>query len=496
SAVIGTVLLTQTSVQPLTLQPPSSRLTGGGGGGPCRKGVPSWEPGSEPLTGLCAPPTPRCVRRPAAGVARSSLPELPWPAPLAVELEVSDGPSLRRPRPACTVAFQEFMKIHLLFTLSCSNTVSDHPVSSDVHPPRAKSLNRPRGGREVAAAGAAPPSSLQSGSLGRVLACARDWLEEKRAWCCPCGPASRAQHLPNPRQGWVLDGIPETRDQTLMTQTLGIVPRHVVVLSAPDTVLIERNLGKRIDPKTGGTATAPPPRGSRAGFAGSGWGMQRWAQWQATAACLALARGGAGSPASLPVCGCQAEGGRPSGGGGVRTPCGGRDSPLAATRALAAEIYHTTFDWPPDSEVQNRLTTPEGISELETAQRLLEFHRNIVRVTPSYPKTLKVISADQPCVDVFYQGRLAVPARPLPPRPAPPGVALTYVQSNHRSNAPFTPRVLLCGPRGSGKSLQAALLAQKYGLVNSECPACPQPSRCVCVVGRGAPAPHPPAVCS
>ncbi|KAM9206916.1 adenylate kinase 8 isoform 2-T2 [Dugong dugon] len=167
------------------------------------------------------------------------------------------------------------------------------------------------------------------------------------------------------RRGWILDGIPETREQALMIQSLGIIPRHVIVLSAPDTVLIERNVGKRIDPQTG-------------------------------------------------------------------------------------EIYHTTFDWPPESEIQNRLIAPEGISELETARKLLEYHRNIVRIMPSYPKILKVISSDQPCVDVFYQ-------------------VLTYVQTNHRSNAPFTPRVLLCGPVGSGKSLQAALLAQKYGLVNVCC---------------------------
>ncbi|XP_060269739.1 adenylate kinase 8 isoform X6 [Ovis aries] len=167
------------------------------------------------------------------------------------------------------------------------------------------------------------------------------------------------------RRGWILDGIPETREQALTIQTLGISPRHVIVLSAPDTVLIERNLGKRIDPQTG-------------------------------------------------------------------------------------EIYHTTFDWPPELEIQNRLMVPAGISEGETARKLLEYHRNIVRILPSYPKILKVISADQPCVDVFYQ-------------------ALTYVQTSHRSNAPFTPRVLLCGPVGSGKSLQAALLAQKYGLINVCC---------------------------
>lgn len=47
-------------------------------------------------------------------------------------------------------------------------------------------------------------------------------------------------------------------------------------------------------------------------------------------------------------------------------------------------------------------------------------------------------------------------------------LALTYVQSGHRCNAPFTPKVLLCGPMGCGKKLQAALLSQKYGLVNSK----------------------------
>nr|XP_051691323.1 adenylate kinase 8 isoform X3 [Oryctolagus cuniculus] len=166
-------------------------------------------------------------------------------------------------------------------------------------------------------------------------------------------------------RGWVLDGLPESREQVLMIQTLGLAPRHVIVLNAPDMVLIERNLGKRIDPQTG-------------------------------------------------------------------------------------EIYHTTFDWPPEPETQNRLVIPEGISELETARKLLEYHRNVIRILPSYPGILKAISADQPCVDIFYQ-------------------ALTYVQTHHRSNAPFTPRVLLCGPLGSGKSLQAALLAQKYGLVNVCC---------------------------
>ncbi|XP_061867675.1 adenylate kinase 8 isoform X4 [Colius striatus] len=51
----------------------------------------------------------------------------------------------------------------------------------------------------------------------------------------------------------------------------------------------------------------------------------------------------------------------------------------------------------------------------------------------------------------------------------PRHVVLTYVQTRQRSSAPFTPRILFCGPPGSGKSLQAALIAQKYDVVKICC---------------------------
>ncbi|XP_053114046.1 proline-rich transmembrane protein 4 isoform X3 [Hemicordylus capensis] len=164
------------------------------------------------------------------------------------------------------------------------------------------------------------------------------------------------------KTGWVLDGFPETREQGLLLQTRGIAPRHVVVLFAPDTVLVERNLGKLLDP-------------------------------------------------------------------------------------ITQEVYHTTFDWPVDFAVQKRLVVPEGISEQATTRRLLESHRNLPGILRTYPGTHKAINADQPCADVFAQ-------------------ALSFVQSRPRSNAPFTPRVVLLGPPASGKRLQAALLAQKYELVS------------------------------
>nr|XP_042710410.1 adenylate kinase 8 [Chrysemys picta bellii] len=122
------------------------------------------------------------------------------------------------------------------------------------------------------------------------------------------------------KQGWILEGFPENRDQAWMLQSAGITPRHVVVLYAPDMVLIERNLGKRIDPST-------------------------------------------------------------------------------------KEVYHTTFDWPSDPLVQQRLVEAEGISEQETAKHLLEYHRNFPRVFQIYQQILKSINADQPCADVFSQGK-------------------------------------------------------------------------------------------
>ncbi|XP_065552155.1 adenylate kinase 8 isoform X3 [Lathamus discolor] len=164
------------------------------------------------------------------------------------------------------------------------------------------------------------------------------------------------------KQGWILEGFPENQEQAWILQSSGIIPRHVVVLYAPDAVLIERNSGKRIDPNT-------------------------------------------------------------------------------------EEVYHTTFDWPRDMLIQERLVKPEDLSEQEMSKKLLEYHRNFPGIFQIYQKVLKSINADQPSMDVLSQ-------------------VLTYVQTRHRSAAPFTPRIVFFGPPGSGKSLQAALLAQKYGVVN------------------------------
>uniref|UniRef100_A0A3B5ML44 Uncharacterized protein n=1 Tax=Xiphophorus couchianus TaxID=32473 RepID=A0A3B5ML44_9TELE len=52
-------------------------------------------------------------------------------------------------------------------------------------------------------------------------------------------------------KGWVLVGIPQTRVQVLQLQRAGIIPEHVVMLDAPEEVLLQRNHGKLTDPVTG-----------------------------------------------------------------------------------------------------------------------------------------------------------------------------------------------------------------------------------------------------
>jgi ABC-type transport system involved in cytochrome bd biosynthesis fused ATPase/permease subunit len=46
---------------------------------------------------------------------------------------------------------------------------------------------------------------------------------------------------------------------------------------------------------------------------------------------------------------------------------------------------------------------------------------------------------------------------------------MAFLQSQPRSNTPRTPRIVLLGPTGSGKGVQASLLANKYNLVKGQC---------------------------
>ena len=47
-------------------------------------------------------------------------------------------------------------------------------------------------------------------------------------------------------------------------------------------------------------------------------------------------------------------------------------------------------------------------------------------------------------------------------------LVLAYLKTNLRENAPHTPRVILLGPTGCGKSVQGELLSSKYGIINGK----------------------------
>ncbi|XP_039514337.1 adenylate kinase 8 isoform X2 [Pimephales promelas] len=168
------------------------------------------------------------------------------------------------------------------------------------------------------------------------------------------------------RRGWVLEAIPKTQEEALSLQEAGITPDHVVMLEAPDVVLIERSAGKRIDPVSG-------------------------------------------------------------------------------------DVYHVTFMWPESEEVAQRLETPKTLMPADLiAKKLQKYHTEAHALRRTYHSCLKTINADQPHVDVYSQ-------------------VLNYVQTPRHSASPYTPRILLLGPPGSGKSLQAKKIAQKYGIVNICC---------------------------
>ncbi|TRY93156.1 hypothetical protein DNTS_012848 [Danionella cerebrum] len=165
------------------------------------------------------------------------------------------------------------------------------------------------------------------------------------------------------RRGWVLNAIPKTQEEALHLQEAGILPDHVVMLEAPDMVLIERSSGKRIDPVTG-------------------------------------------------------------------------------------DVYHLTFMQPENEEIAQRLETLKTMMPVELmTQKLQKYHIEAHALKRTYHSSLKIINADQPHVDVFSQ-------------------VLNYVHTPRYPPSPYTPRILLFGPPGSGKSLQARLIAQKYGIVN------------------------------
>ncbi|XP_070760848.1 adenylate kinase 8 [Enoplosus armatus] len=163
-------------------------------------------------------------------------------------------------------------------------------------------------------------------------------------------------------RGWVLEGIPQTRLQALSLQQAGVIPEHVVMLEAPEDVLLERSQGKLVDPLTG-------------------------------------------------------------------------------------DVYHQTFIWPVDDTVAQRLEGAQSRSETQRLAELQRYRCEVTGLSSVYQHVLKIINGDQPHADVYKQ-------------------VLAFIRTRRRSR---TPRILLLGPPGSGKSHQARLLSEKYKMVDVCC---------------------------
>ncbi|XP_028312249.1 adenylate kinase 8 [Gouania willdenowi] len=114
---------------------------------------------------------------------------------------------------------------------------------------------------------------------------------------------------------------------------------------------------------------------------------------------------------------------------------------------VTGDIYHQTFIQPANDVIAGRLQEGRSLSEEEHQLALQRYHTEVTGLMSAYQHSLKVINADQPQEDVYQQ-------------------VLSFVQTRQSSRIP---RILLLGPPGSGKSLQARLLSEKYRLVDVGC---------------------------
>jgi hypothetical protein len=67
------------------------------------------------------------------------------------------------------------------------------------------------------------------------------------------------------------------------------------------------------------------------------------------------------------------------------------------------DVYHTTFDFPLESTIQQRLIVSENNTEEDLVNRLIVYHRYIGGVEDSLKANLKQINVDQPKGDVLNQ---------------------------------------------------------------------------------------------
>ncbi|KAM9823184.1 adenylate kinase 8-like isoform 5-T5 [Syngnathus typhle] len=113
---------------------------------------------------------------------------------------------------------------------------------------------------------------------------------------------------------------------------------------------------------------------------------------------------------------------------------------------LTRDVYHETFARPRE-EAARRAEKSADAHVGALRAHLQRYRCKVTGLSSAYRHILTTVDADQPPLDVYQQ-------------------ALAFLRTRRCSR---TPRVLLLGPPGSGKRLQAKMLAEKYKMVDVCC---------------------------